>query len=327
MKVLLLGGAGCIGVMATAHLLRQGFEVSVFDKCIFGASALLAFSEPSFRFIHGDIRDAEALFAAMKGMDAVVHLAALVGEPACLVDPATARSINLGGTELALSVAQKCDVERFIFVSTCSNYGISTPNTVVTEESPLNPIAEYAISKVLAEQAVLSTEAPFTTTILRFGTICGLSPRMRFDLLVNDMARAAVLDMPIKVFAPDAWRPFLHIKDAVRVIEHCLKTPGDNFKSKIYNVLSENYRKRDLVDLVQRYFPHAFIEVMDNSSDPRNYRVSCERIRKELDFSPNFSVEQAFLEAAQAIKQKFFLDPLWPGFSGVPESAESLKMK
>lgn len=327
MKVLVLGGAGYIGVMTTVHLLRQGFEVSVFDKCIFGASPLLAFSDPSFRFFHGDIRDADALFAAMKGVDAVVHLAAVVGDSACLVDPVAARSINLGGTELALSVAQKCDVERFIFISTCSNYGISTPNSLTTEESPLNPLAEYAISKVLAEQAVLANATPVTTTILRFGTICGLSPRMRFDLLVNDMARAAVLEMPIKVFAPDAWRPFLHIKDAARAITHCLNVPNENLHSKIYNVLSENYRKRDLIDLTQRYFPNAFIEVIDKPSDLRDYRVSCARIQEEINFMPNFSVEQAFLEVAQAIQQKFFLDPLWHGFSGVPESAECLQMK
>jgi nucleoside-diphosphate-sugar epimerase len=327
MKVLVLGGAGHIGAVVVAYLLRQGYDVSVFDKCIFGASSLLAFTDFSFRFIHGDIRDAEALFAAMKGMDAVVHLAAIVGESACLVDLEAARSINLGGTEVALTVAQNCDIERFIFVSTCSNYGISTPNTLTTEESPLNPIAEYAISKVMAEQAVLANAAPLTKTILRFGTICGLSPRMRFDLLVNEMARAAVFDMPIKVFSPDAWRPFLHIKDAARVIEHCLKTPHECFKSQIYNVLSENYRKRDLINLVQRFFPNAFVEINDKASDPRDYRVSCSRIQEEIGFTPDFSIEQAFQEVAQAIKQKFFLDPLWSGFSGMPESAEILKMK
>ncbi len=319
MRVLVTGGAGYVGTMAAAYLLQQGFEVSVFDNCLFGAHHLIAFSDFPFRFIQGDIRDPHAVFAAMKGIDAVVHLAAVVGEAACLVDPTAARSINLEGAKITLAASQQCDVERFIFISTCSNYGISTPNTLTTEESPLNPLTDYAISKTLAEQAILASETSLITTILRFGTICGLSPKMRFDLLVNDLSRSAVLGVPIKIFAPQAWRPFLHIKDAARAITHCLRAPHEQLNRQVFNVITENYQKKDLADLAEKHFPKSYIDIIDKAADLRDYQVSDRRIRDQLGFTPSFTVEHAFLEVAQAIQQKVFLDPLWQGFSGVPE--------
>lgn len=320
MKVLVTGGAGYIGIMAVSHLLRQGYEVTVFDKCLFGAEPLLAFSDQKFRLIFGDVRDPEALRSAMSGVQAVVHLAAIVGEPACLVNPEAAQSINVAGAENALSVSKECGVERFVFISTCSNYGVSSPNTLAHEDSALNPLTDYAISKVLAEKAVLAGNSPMITTVLRFGTICGLSPRMRFDLLVNDLARAAAGERPIEVFAPKAWRPFLHVKDAARAIKSCLSSPKELVNDRTFNVISENCQKGDLVQLVRKHFPEAVVEIVDKSPDPRDYRVSAERIKEEMGFLPAYTIEHAFLEIAHAVKDGVFANPFWPGYSAIPEN-------
>jgi len=322
-KILLTGGAGYIGSIVASHLLKNGFEVTVFDKCLFGAQALLAFAPlPNFRLICGDVRDPAALQAAMPGHDAVVHLAAIVGEPACAVDPAGAKEINLAGTQAVVSVAQECGVDRFIFISTCSNYGVSAPNALTDEDSPLCPLSLYAESKVAAEQAVLAASEPLHATVLRFGTICGLSPRMRFDLLVSDMARAAARGCPIQIFAPGAWRPFLHVRDAARAIESCLSASLSQVKSKIFNAVGENYQKAGLVDLVLKHFPSSKVEVVDKSPDMRDYRVSAKRIEQELGFTPAYTVEQAFLETADAVKRGIFLDPFWAGYSAIPATVE-----
>ncbi len=325
MKVLITGGAGYIGVMLTSHLLLQGFDVVVFDKCLFGSAPLLPFSNQKFRLIQGDIRDRSAFRSAMQGVHAVVHMAALVGEDACALDAEATRAINLKGTEIALSLSKECGVEKFVFISTCSTYGVSLPNALTDETSPLRPLTEYAVTKVSAEQLAFEQDSTLSPIVLRFGTICGLSPQMRFDLLINDLARAVALNLPIKIFAPNAWRPFLHIKDAARAIERCLTTPKEKVKSNVFNVVSENYQKGELAKLALRHFPESQVEVLEKSSDPRDYRVSAERIRDELGFIPAYTIEQAFLETTRAVKERVFLNPLWPGYSAVPRSVDSIQ--
>ena len=325
MKVVVTGGAGYIGNIVVAHLIHRGFEVTVFDKYLFGAESLLSFPREKFRLIQGDVRNQESLRSALKGIQAVVHLAAIVGEPACLVDPAAAKSINVEGTQTVLSTAIECGVDRLIFISTCSNYGVSLPNVWTDENAPLRPLSIYAASKVSAEEIILNCNASLARVIFRFGTICGLSARMRFDLLVNEIARSAVLKQPIRIFAPKAWRPFLHIKDAARAIESILTTARKQIEGKIFNVVSENCQKGDLGQLVANHFPEANIEITDSSPDPRDYRVSADKIKQEIGFIPAYTVEQAFLETAHAVKEGVFLNPLSVKHSAIPEQAEHLK--
>lgn len=321
MKVFITGAAGYIGTMVTSHLLQLGYEVVAFDRCLFGAEPLLPFFSHRFRFVQGDIRDEKALFDAMQGATALVHLAAIVGEDACLIDAKASREINVSGTEIALSVAQQCGIEKCIFVSTCSNYGISSG--AATEESSLNPLTEYAISKVLAEKLCFERESSFSTVVLRFGTICGLAPRMRFDLLINELARSAVLDKPIQIFSPSAWRPFLHVKDAARVIELVLNGPK-NSQSRVYNVISENCQKGDLANLMRKHYPNCAIQIVEKSPDARDYRVDASRIEKELGFSPRHTIEEAVLEIADTIKKGIFIDPFSKRHSALPDQHTTL---
>ena len=312
MKVVITGGAGYIGAVVSAHLLAGGAEVTVLDKLVYAGEALLPFfGNPCFQFVAGDVRDPGVLRKALAGASAVVHLAAVVGEPACSVDPEAAWSINYDGTRQVLAAAKECGVGRFVFVSTCSNYGVSAPESLADETFALKPLSRYAESKVQAERLVLEDRDLPCGFVLRFGTICGLAPRMRFDLLVSDMARAAALGEPIRIFAPDAWRPFLHVRDAARAIAHCLSQPCEKLHGKVFNVVGENYQKRGLVQLVWKHYPETSVEIAEKEPDLRDYRVSGELIRRELGFAPQFTVEDAFLETAAAVTSGLFRDPKW----------------
>ncbi len=319
MKVLVTGGAGYVGSVVSAHLLAAGWEVTVLDKLVYGGEALLGlFGNPCFRLIAGDVRDPDTLRRAVDGASAVVHLAAVVGEAACAVDPESAWSINFEGTRQILAVVRESTLERFIFVSTCSNYGISAPDLLADETFPLKPLSRYAESKVEAEKLVLEGSDLNCGCVLRFATICGLSPRMRFDLLVSDMARASALGEPLRIFAPNAWRPFLHALDAAGAIGHCLSAPCDCLRGNVFNVVGENYQKRGLVQLVKRHYPATSVEVAETAPDLRDYRVSGERIQRRLGFTARHTVEGAFLETAAAVAAGVFHDPHWAGHSAVP---------
>lgn len=319
MKVLVTGGGGYIGSVVVSYLIQKGHSVVVLDKCLFGAESLLSFYGPHCKLISGDICDAGIVRQAMQGIDAIVHLAALVGEKACELDYEATLAINLHGTEQILHLAEESRVKRLIFVSTCSNYGVSSPDILADEEAVLRPLTTYAKTKVNAEMTVLQHQGLMTKTILRFGTICGLSPRMRFDLLVNDMARAVACDQPIQIFSPEAWRPFLHIQDSARVIQHCLSTLQDKIGNKVFNVVSENYQKKDLIELTHKYFPETVIEIIEKDIDPRDYRVNANRIKREIGFVPAYTIEQAYLEIFKAVRAGIFRNPFWHGYTSVPE--------
>lgn len=318
-RILVTGGAGYLGSRVTAHLLAAGYAVTVFDKLIYGGEALLPFNRnKGFRLLRGDVRDRTAVAAAIRGANAIVHFAGVVGEAACSIDTSQSWSINVEGSKAVLAKAREAGTPHLIFVSTCSNYGVAKPGEMATEDLPLNPLSDYARAKVECEKIVLSEAAPQVSTVLRFGTICGLSGRMRFDLLVSEMAKKCARREKIDIFAPDAWRPFLHIVDAARAIEHILKSPPNETARRVFNVVGENYQKRSLVELAQRHFPAVEIVVTHKNPDLRDYRVDGSRITRELSFQPLHTVEEAFCETAKAVRDGVFRNPDWPGHSAIP---------
>lgn len=319
MKVLVTGGAGYIGSVCVSHLLAQGHQVTVFDRLLYGGEAVLAFrTHPEFRLIAGDVRDLDDLAQAVGGVDAIVHLAAVVGESACAVDDAAAWSINVEGTAAVLAAATAARVDRLLFVSTCSNYGVATLDRLADEDAPLNPLSRYAEAKIAAEQMILAHTGGPTTTVFRFGTICGLSPRMRFDLLISEMARAAVKGRVISLYTPRAWRPFLHIDDAARAVHAWMMAASERVNGAVFNVVGENCQKGSLADLVRRHYPATPIEIVERAPDLRDYRVSGRRIEERLGFRTVRTVEDAFTETAAAVAMGVFRDPDWPGHSAVP---------
>jgi nucleoside-diphosphate-sugar epimerase len=316
--IVVTGAAGYVGSVVTSQLLLEGHSVVVLDSLAGGGESLLAYiSHPRFRLVRGDVRDLGLLGQALNGAAAVVHLAAVVGEPACKPNEREAWSINLEGTQAVLEVAERLNVERLLYVSTCSNYGVSSPDALADEDAPLHPLGVYAQSKVEAERLVLSVDGRTSRSVLRLGTICGLSPSMRFDLLVNEMARAAVLGDPISIFAPAAWRPFLHIRDAARAIEWNLHAPVAAVGNRVFNVVGENYQKKQLGELVRRHFPDASIELTDKVPDARDYRVSGDRVRAQ-GFAPLLTVEDAFVEVAKAVRAGMFRDSRSAEYAAAP---------
>lgn len=324
--ILITGGAGYVGSRVAAHLLTAGYSVTVFDKLVYGGEALLAFhGREGFRIVSGDVRDAAAVAAVLSGTDAVVHFAGVVGEQACASDSEQSWSINVEGSKTVLTAACAAQTPRLVFVSTCSNYGVAAPGELATEESPLHPLSDYARAKVECEKLVLAAAPPPDCTVLRFGTICGLAARMRFDLLVSEMAKKCAQGERIDIFSPDAWRPFLHVSDAARAIEHILKSSTNQTARRVFNVVGENYQKRGLAELARRHFPDVEIAVTEKNPDLRDYRVDGSRISRELGFTPLYSVEQAFCETAHAVADGIFRDPDWAGHSAVPLDPAALR--
>jgi nucleoside-diphosphate-sugar epimerase len=324
--LLITGGAGYVGSAVAAHLLAHAETITVYDRLLYGGESLLPLRQhPQFSLVVGDVRDTPRLTAAARGCDALVHLAAIVGEPACSVDDAATWSINTDGTTSALAAAAAAGVGRFLFVSTCSNYGVGDPDVIATENAPLKPLSRYAEAKVASELATLQRSGPMTTTVLRFGTICGLSARMRFDLLVSEMARSAVLGETISLYTPDAWRPFLHVDDAARAVACWATAPATLIDGRVFNVVGENYQKRGLANLVQKHFPETRIEITDRAPDARDYRVSGALVDEVLGFKTLKSVEDALLETARAVADGVFRNVADPAHSALPPDPARLR--
>lgn len=315
MKVLVTGGAGYLGSVVTHHLLKQRHVVRVLDSLLHGGSTLpLVTDDPSFEFVQGDVRSADTVNKALDGMDAVVHLAAIVGDPACGQQPALARKVNQDASLQLVESSRLHGIERFIFASTCSNYGrIADPSQYVTEESDLRPVSLYAETKVAVEEALLQTPSGknTTATILRFATLFGLSPRMRFDLTVNEFTMELVTKRILVVYGEQFWRPYVHVRDAARAIALVLTASTKQVGGQVYNVgdTGENYQKGQLVELIRTKIDgEVEIEHVDKAEDPRDYRVSFEKIKRELGFHITRTVEDGILEIISAIRDGIIAD-------------------
>jgi nucleoside-diphosphate-sugar epimerase len=307
MRVLVTGGAGYLGALATARLLSEGHGVRVLDDLNYGGSSLLAVaSDALFEFCRGDVRDPATVEKTLAGIQAVVHLAAIVGDPACATNPVLARDVNLDASLQLLALAKKAGVERFIFASTCSNYGRrSEAAELVNEDDELKPVSLYAETKVAVETELLRTKSNgFAPTVLRFATLYGVSPRMRFDLTVNQFTMEMLTRGKISVYGEKFWRPYVHVYDAARGIATVLATPAARVANRVFNVgdTAENYTKRDLVELISVEVPGCTVEYVQKDEDPRDYRVSFDRIRSELDFEVSRRVPDGVREVAAAIR-------------------------
>ena len=297
-----------MGSMLANYLIQKNMEVVVYDKLIYGAEGLIPLiNHPHFQLVIGDIRNTSLLKKAVEKTDIIVHLAAIVGEDACLVDPRTTEEVNTQATYALAKLAIESGTKRFIFTSTCSNYGKQT--AIVFENSPLKPVSLYAQTKVAAEKYILSISPKLLTAcVLRFGTLCGLSPRMRFDLLVNDIGRSAATGKSISLFDLDSWRPFLHVCDASEAIQRCFIAPKKIIAGSVFNVVGENYQKRKLAKLVEKHYPAIKIIIEESKVDSRSYRVSSRLIAQKLKFHPKYTVEEAFAEVSHAIEKHLLPD-------------------
>ena len=312
--VLVTGAAGYIGSVLTRILLLEGFRVVAVDKLLFGGESLLGvFGNPSFTFYHEDIRNnnsIEKIFLAEQ-IDAVAHLAAIVGDPACRIHEQEATETNLFGSQNLFQLAEKNGVKRFAFSSTCSNYGKMKETDVVTETSTLNPISHYARTKVEFEKYIFSSNGSMCATVLRFATVYGLSPRMRFDLTVNEFTRDLVLGKELEIFGAKFWRPYSHVEDLARSVSLVLSAEEKKVRNEIFNVgdNNENYQKGMILEEIRKVVAGSKIKYVESSEDPRDYRVNFDKIKSTLGFTITKKVSDGIIEIKNAIEKKVIAFP------------------
>jgi nucleoside-diphosphate-sugar epimerase len=312
---LVTGGAGYVGSIVVDELLERGRRVRVLDALMHGSvpSLLQAWGTDSFQFVRGDIRDPAARRQALEGVDSVIHLAAIVGDPACARDPELAREVNLEATRALLDDAQAAGISRFLFASTCSNYGKMADSSIyATEEFELRPISLYAETKVGAELEVLRrSEDSLVTACLRLATVYGVSPRMRFDLTVNEFTREVALGNELVVYGEQFWRPYVHVRDAARALCRALEAPADDVRGEVFNVgaTAENYRKLDIVELLKERVPAAQVSFVHKDEDPRDYKVSFEKVGERLGFAPERTVATGIDEIMALLGSGLLADP------------------
>jgi nucleoside-diphosphate-sugar epimerase len=313
-KILVTGGAGYIGSTLVPLLLTEGHEVRVLDELLHGGESLLGiWSHPNFEFLSGDICDRAHVQSALSHVDAVVHLAAIVGDPACARNPDLARAVNLDASLSLIEESKRAGVSRFVFASTCSNYGkMKDANQFVDEESELSPVSLYAETKVAVEKALLQSghNANWSPTPLRFATIFGVSTRMRFDLTVNEFTMEMLTKKRLKVFGEQFWRPYVHVRDAARGIKLVLSSPISKVGGSVFNVgaTNQNFQKKQLVEMIQPHAPDAVVEYVHKAEDPRDYRVSFARITDQLGFEITRTVAQGIGEVAHLVRSNVIAD-------------------
>jgi nucleoside-diphosphate-sugar epimerase len=313
-KILVTGGAGYIGSVLVRILLDRGYTVRVIDSLKFGGDALYDVSQhPNFEFIKGDIRKDEDIDKALEGIDGIAHLAAIVGDPACSKFSDEAKEVNWNGSVSVFEKAEKAGVKRFVFASTCSNYGkMADPSSYVDESSELRPVSLYAELKVKFENYLLNDrkDAKICATALRFSTVYGFSPRIRFDLTVNEFTRNVCLTGQQEIWGPQFSRPYCHVDDLARAVVLVLEASEEKVKANVFNVgdTKENYSKRMLMEEIQKQIPEAEAIYVEKSEDPRDYRVNCDKIKSELGFAITKKVPDGIREIVKLMNSGMIID-------------------
>jgi nucleoside-diphosphate-sugar epimerase len=322
MKVLVTGGAGYVGAELVDELVEAGHEVRVLDVLLHGQEDVAErLASLDVELLRADGRDPDARKRALHRMEGVVHLAAIVGDPACARDPELSNAVNVGGTRAVVEDARAAGVERLIFASTCSNYGrMADPTVPIDESGELRPISLYAEQKVAMERSLLETKPNgMAATCLRFATVYGVGQRMRFDLTVNEFTRDLWAGRRLDVFGETFWRPYIHVRDAARAVALVLAAPHDKVAGRVFNAghSDENYRKLDLVELIVGRLGRGDVDYVRRDEDPRDYKVSFERIRGELGFEPVQRVPGGIDQLVVALEEKRFGDPFSPRYSNI----------
>jgi nucleoside-diphosphate-sugar epimerase len=327
--VLVIGGAGYVGSHTVDLLLGRSRQVRVLDRLIYGAQSLAEFRDnPRFSLIEGDATDIAKLTAAMNGCSAVVHLAGLVGDPACAVNPEFTRHANIIASRMAKDVAEAMGIHRFVFASSCSVYGASEKE--VSEADDLKPVSLYAQTKIDSERELLSiVRDEFFVTVLRFATVFGHSRRPRFDLVGNLFTAQAMTDGLITVVGPNQWRPFIHVRDLARSVVTVLDADPRLVQSQIFNVGDERLNMT-ILQLAERIREIASsyrvvrISVTENSEDRRNYTVSFKKIHSFLAFEAETLLEDGIREMIKNFHSNSYGNYRSSEYSNVAMTAKAL---
>lgn len=313
MKILITGGAGYIGSVLVRNLLNSGYKVTILDNFTFGLEPIKEIKDnPNLKIVRGDIRKSDDVERAIKDIDSVIHLAAIVGDPACAAQADIAYEVNFTSTIRLVDMCRSYGINKFIFASTCSVYGTSEQDIGLTEKSKLNPVSLYAETRLYAEQGILAlANREFSPCILRFGTVYGLSPRMRFDLVANYLTQKSVMEKEITIFGGTQWRPFVHVDDVARAVQLALEAPIHKIGGRVFNVGStdENYQMRRLGEIIKEVLPEIKVNYVEEVKDKRSYNVSFDKIKNELGFKAEMIVKEGVIEIVNALKKGLIRDP------------------
>lgn len=308
--ILVIGGAGFIGSVLARKLLAKGYKIKVLDNFTYGDEGIKDIrDEPNIEIIEGDIRNIQTVVNAVKGADAVAHLAAIVGDPACDLNAEETVEINYLASKMIAEVCKHHQVNRLVFISTCSVYGAS--NGILNEESELNPVSLYAETKIRSEQGILSlADENFSPCTLRLATVYGTSPRMRFDLVVNTLTARAIQNGKFAIFGGDQWRPNVHVQDVADAIITCFEAPIEKVKGEVYNIGSneQNYQIYQLGEIVQKLIPGTTVETLTEDVDERDYNVSFDKAYNELGYTVKKTIEDAVLEIKELFGNGYVTD-------------------
>ena len=313
-KVLIVGGAGFIGTVLASKLLKKNYHVTILDKLIYDHKIIQKNfkNKKNFNFILGDVCDLNIQIKAIKEIDVVVYLAEIVGDPACSAKPEDALKTNYLSV---LSFAHLCShlaIDKFIYTSSCSVYGLDKNNKLLSEKSNLNPVSHYARIKIMSEKALLSSASNyFKPTIVRLGTVFGPSIRMRFDLVVNTMSKFAYFNNKIDVNGGDQWRPNIHVQDVADGIISIIKSKKKNVENQIFNLSNDklNLRIIEIAKKVKNTFKNADLNVKKTSIDPRNYKVTSKKMKNKTGFVAKKSIEDALKEIKDMFRFKKIKNP------------------
>ena len=299
------GGAGYIGTILVNRLLDSGYKVIILDRLMFGVDPLKNFLKthrPNLSIIVGDIQNQDDVIRALDNADAVIHLAAIVGDPACAADTELAVNVNFNATVRLADMCKERKIKRFIFASTCSVYGVGKKD-LLTEDSEVNPVSLYAETRLYGERGILSlADRDFQPVLLRLGTIFGLSPRMRFDIIVNYLTQKAIREGQISIFGGDQWRPLLHVEDAARAFQTAMESPLDKVGNQIFNVAMDNLQIKTIGDLIRKQLPEASVKQIDKLADKRSYNVSFDKIERIMNFKAQRPLDAGIKEISEALK-------------------------
>ncbi len=328
-RVLLIGGGGYIGSALLPKLLEAGFRVRLLDVFLYGKEPIQDhLNHSNLEIVEGDFRRIEKVVAAMRNVGTVIHLGAIVGDPACALDETLTIEINLVATRMIAEVAKGAGVRRFVFASTCSVYGAS--DGMLDERSLLNPISLYARSKIASERVLLENrDGDFAPVILRFGTIFGFSGRTRFDLVVNLLAAKAIFDGKITLFGGDQWRPFVHVEDAARAVMAVLEAPIQQVRGEVFNVGDNemNFTLRQVGEVIQQMVPAAVLVDSGSNADRRNYRVDFSKVRHLTGYRTQWTLEAGVQQVIDAIQAGKVTDYSLPKYSNVKHlNAETIRL-
>lgn len=313
-KILLVGGEGYVGSVLINDLINNNFQIKSLDLNIYDDQKQIKFNETTnLHCLKFDIRNDGLIDNHLKDVSCVVILAGLVGEFITKKYPKLSKEINEDAIIKLIDKIEKYkNIKNLIFISTCSNYGITTNNILVNEDHELNPLSPYAKAKVKVEKYILSKKNPsYDPTILRFATAFGYSPRMRFDLTINHFCYSMLKDNKIEVFDPKSWRPYCHVKDFSRLILKVLESDSQFVRMKVFNAGSDqnNFTKEDIVNLIKKKLPEAKVFFKKDGVDKRDYRVSFNRVENELGFKAKYDVNYGIDEILTLLnKDNSFLE-------------------